>query len=85
MHVVKLHTHVFLFRVVMSAAIPALNDVRFVYTLVCYGEVYCFIYTGAPEGLAVPAPLVALVVLLLCEMNIIWYGNCDGRHMHIRS
>jgi len=34
----------FLFRVVMSAAIPALNDVRFVYTLVCYGEVYCFIY-----------------------------------------
>ena len=43
MHVV---THVFLFRVVMSAvhAIPALNDVRFVYTLVCYGEVYCFIY-----------------------------------------
>jgi len=27
---------------------------------------------GAPEGLAVPAPLVTPVMLLL---NIIWYGN----------
>ena len=30
---------------------------------------------GAPERLAVPAPHVTYVMLLLDNTNIIWYGN----------
>jgi hypothetical protein len=33
---------------------------------------------GAPKGLAVPAPLVTPVVLLLNNTNIVWYGNWVG-------
>ena len=34
--------------------------------------------SGAPEGSAGPVPLVASVVLLLNETNMIKYGNRDG-------
>jgi hypothetical protein len=34
--------------------------------------------SGAPEGLAVPAPHVPPVVLLLSDTNIIWNENRVG-------
>jgi len=35
---------------------------------------------GAPEWLAVPAPHVTPIVLLLNDTNLIWYGNGVGNH-----
>ena len=40
--------------------------------------------SGAPGGLAVPAPLVTSVRLLLNDTIIIWYGNCVG-HFYINK
>ena len=40
--------------------------------------------SGAPERLAVPAPLVTPVMLLLNDMNIIWYGN-SVEHQYITA
>jgi hypothetical protein len=38
--------------------------------------------SDAVEGLAVPAPIVTLVVLLLMDTNFIWYVNRIGHHFN---
>jgi hypothetical protein len=39
---------------------------------------------GATEDLAVPAPLVTTVVLLLKDTNIIWHGNRVGTPVYVK-